>query len=117
MASSKIRPTPRIRLATRDDKDSFINSLITGYEVDPQYQWRIPRRKEFPEVARYACGKFFESVISDAGKKTFVAELPKIREEDLGSGEDLENIEWGVVSVAIWEVVEWDDIEKDPGKV
>jgi hypothetical protein len=101
-------PTPRIRPATLADKESWVTSLLAGYEVDRQFQWRYPNRKQFPEDTRACCGDFFENVLASSNMKSFVAELPKI-------GGDPENPEWVVVSVAVWEWRDWEDVDKETG--
>jgi hypothetical protein len=105
-----MRPTPRTRLATHADKDVWVNTMISGYEVDPQYQWRNPRRKEYPEDTKRATAELFDKIIANTNATCFVAELPRIGEE-----EELENAEWVVVALANWEWVDLDDLESQPG--
>jgi hypothetical protein len=108
---SKIRPTPRTRPATLADKEAWINAILTGYELDPQFPWRYPKRKEFPEDARKATREVFEMVLGIESMTCLVAELPRIEEGESGYAE-----EWVVVAVAIWEWKDWEEVESESGK-
>jgi hypothetical protein len=107
---SKILPAPRIRLAKYTDKDAWVNTMISGYEVDPQYQWRHPRRKEYPEDTRKSTSELFEAVMASDNCICFVAELPRIGEEDLDTAE------WVVISIATWEWKDWEEVENETGE-
>jgi hypothetical protein len=107
---SKTRPTPRTRPATLADKEAYINAILTGYELDPQFQWRYPKRKEFPEDARKATGEVFEMVLGIESMTCLVVELPRIDEGESSSAE------WVVVAAAIWEWKDWEEVESESGK-
>ena len=107
--TTKSGPTPRIRLVTREDKDVWIDVMLAGYEVDPQFQWRYPHRRQFPEDARKATGDVFETVLGIESMTCLVAELPKIEDNES------ESPEWVVVAVAIWEWKDWEEVESESG--
>jgi hypothetical protein len=112
----------RIRPVTLADKDAWVRSLLGGYEVDPQFQWRYSRRKEFPEDVKIGAGKFLDRILENHNQKCFVAELPMIEGKILENRQELENyeesrnVEWVVVATAAWEFRDWEDVENQTGK-
>lgn len=126
MASASLSPKrssmARIRPVTLADKDAWVRSLLGGYEVDPQFQWRYSRRKEFPEDVKIGAGKFLDRILENHNQKCFVAELPMIEGKILENRQELENyeesrnVEWVVVATAAWEFRDWEDVENQTGK-
>ncbi|OCK79305.1 hypothetical protein K432DRAFT_300159 [Lepidopterella palustris CBS 459.81] len=102
---NKTRPTPRIRPATLADKEAWVSANLAGYELDPSFQWRYPKRKEFPEDARKASGDVFEMALGISSITCVVAELPRIDDEEPG------DTDWVVVAVAMWEWKDWEEVQ------
>ena len=110
--SKRTGPAPRVRLATLADREAWVTVLRAGYELDHQFRWRHPWRKEFPEDAKKHSGDVFEAMMKDHEKKTcIVAELPKL-ESEAGSGTADEE-EWTVVAICIWEWRTWEEYENE----
>jgi hypothetical protein len=98
---------PRVRHATLADKDGFVRAMLAGYEIDPQFRWRYPKRHEFPEDARAATGANFDEVMKSDRTTVLVAELPRLE-----NGAEMD--EWVIVAGAVWE---WKQLEEVEGQV
>jgi len=113
-SSPPTRPVPRVRPATLSDKDAWINTNITAYELDPQYTWRYPHRKEFPENAKRATGENFEATMKMKETVCLVAELPKITDgKEVDQEREDTEVEWVVVGGAVWESKHWNEVDKE----
>jgi hypothetical protein len=98
---------PRIRPATLADKDGYVSATRAGYELDHQFQWRYPKRHEFPEDAREGTGLHFDKAMKNDKMTVLVAELPRLED-----GVEMED--WIVVAGVIWE---WKFLEEVEGEV
>lgn len=107
---SAARPSPRIRLATPADKEAWIDANIKGYELDPQYPWRFPRRKEFPQDSRNGTAGMFDKYLKNETLTCLVAELPRIGEDG-----ELMLSDWVVVAIAVWEWKDLEEVETEAG--
>jgi hypothetical protein len=97
--------SPRVRPATEADKESWIDVLLAGLEIDPQWQWRFPKRKEFPEDTRERAARWFERAMALENHTVFVAELPRVGDEEL------EHPEWVIVGGSTWGLQDLDHVE------
>jgi ribosomal protein S18 acetylase RimI-like enzyme len=84
------KSSARIRPLKESDRDAWVYIMAAGYDLDPQYQWRCPKRKEFPEDVKRGMLLLFDEAITDATYSAFVAELPD------------ENGDWVVAGLATW---------------
>jgi hypothetical protein len=97
----------RIRPATSADKDGFISAMLAGYELDHQFQWRYPKRHEFPEDAREATGVNFDDAMKNDRMTVLVAELPRLEG-------GVEKDELVIVAGVVWE---WKFLEEVEGEI
>lgn len=100
-----LRTAPRIRRATPLDKPGYIRSTFAGYELDPQFRWRYPRRHEYPDDAQQATGKVLDLMMARDDAVVLVAELPRLSDsaEPQEGGDGHHDQEWTIVAGAIWE--------------
>ncbi|KAF1982323.1 hypothetical protein K402DRAFT_384696 [Aulographum hederae CBS 113979] len=103
-------PIPRVRRATLEDIEGWINAQLTGFELDYQFRWRYPKRHEFPEDTRNATGAMIEGCLKVDNLTCLVAELPETYEK----GNETEIEEKPVIAgVAIWEVKMIEELESE----
>jgi hypothetical protein len=98
------KPTPRVRPATASDKEAWVTTVHTGFELDGQYTWRYPYRKEYPEDARRGTGNSLMKILNEGHDVCLLAELPD------------EDGVWGVVGEAIWAWKSWDEVAREECK-
>jgi hypothetical protein len=103
-SSTKI--APRIRPATLADKEGWVNAVLTGFELDPQFTWRYPYRKEYPEDAKKGTRDLFVKKMTEGHSVRMVAELPR----NGGDGE------WIVVGQTSWAFKELSEVEREEGE-
>jgi hypothetical protein len=104
MSSAKSKVQPSIRRATASDRDAWVNAILSGFELDQQFTWRYPYRKEFPDDARKATVDVVMGLVDDGHSFCWVAELPN------------ENGDAVVVGEAVWAWKDWSEVEKEEGK-
>jgi hypothetical protein len=99
------KPEPRIREATANDVDGYVTAMLAGYEVDHQFVYRYPYRKEYPQDARDASAAVVRTALANPKTVPLVAELPR---NDSSAGDD-----WIIVAVATWEWKTLEDVKNE----
>lgn len=105
------RTAARTRRATPADKEDYVNVHHRGYELDPQFRWRYPRRHEFREDAKKSTGDIFDAVLKMENSTCVVAELPKIE-----SGGSESETEWVIAAIAVWAWKDLAEVENESGE-
>jgi ribosomal protein S18 acetylase RimI-like enzyme len=91
-----ITTSPRIRSLTEHDRDTWIDIARSGYEIDPQFQWRRPYRNLYPEDTAKAMIRMFDEAMTLPKTISLVAEI----QDQTG--------DWIIVGLSVWE---WKDSE------
>jgi ribosomal protein S18 acetylase RimI-like enzyme len=91
-----IKTSPRIRTLSEHDRDAWIDILASGYEIDPQFQWRRPYRKLYPEDTAKAMIRMFDEAMTTPKTISLVAEVQDERDN------------WIIAGLSVWE---WKDSE------
>jgi hypothetical protein len=100
-------PTLRIREATLDDADSYVTAMLAGYEIDHQFVYRYPFRKEYPEDAHKASVVVFKENMANQNTIPIVAEVPKVRSDGSPTNE------WTIAAIACWEWKSLKDVQNE----
>jgi hypothetical protein len=103
MSSSERKVQPRIRRATPADKDAWVNAILTGFDLDQQFTWRYPYRKEYPDDAKKATGDVVMGLVDDGHSICWLAELPD------------EKGDLVVVGEAVWAWKDWSEVQNEGG--
>jgi hypothetical protein len=98
---------PRIREATLEDAAGYVSAMLAGYEIDHQFVYRYPYRKEYPEDAIKASEDVFKAAVKNPRTVPLVAELPNLEIRGL-LAED-----WIIVAVACWEWKTLEDVQNE----
>ncbi|KIW09096.1 uncharacterized protein PV09_00041 [Verruconis gallopava] len=99
--------SPRVREATREDAPGYVEAMLAGYEMDPQFVYRYPYRKQYPDDARSASIAVVEAAIENPNTVVLVAELPVPQSDNEAIAEE----DWKIAAVATWEWKTLDDVE------
>jgi hypothetical protein len=102
-SSSKLR----IREASLDDAAGYVTAMLAGYEVDHQFVYRYPFRKEYPEDARNASAAVFKEYIANPNTIPLVAEARNVNAD--GSLTD----DWTIAAIACWEWKTLEDVQNE----
>lgn len=104
----------RVRRATIEDKDRWVITHNSGYELDRQFTWRYPKRKEYQEDSINSCVRVFvEQLLPNTENDNIVPTVAEIKKETEGSNEP----EWKVIGIAVWERKLWEDVEKEASEL
>ena len=86
-----------IRRATVEDLDDMTDIMCTAMPMDPQWDYRFPRRREFPDDHRRCTRSMLDSLVNDDANSRFVARVITIP-----CGEEGRRSK--AVALAIWEL-------------
>ena len=89
-AITRTSPAIRIRRATIRDVDVMVNIALEAMPMDPQWNWRFPYWREFPEDIRFFTRRKYEEFLHDQGSWMIM----------LAECDDVER----PIAMAIWEV-------------
>jgi hypothetical protein len=84
-----------IRRASRDDLDVIVDVIMAAMPMDPQWNWRFPRWREYPEDTRYFTTLKYDEFLQDVKNWLVMvaeAEDPTRRTKTT------------VIAVAVWEI-------------
>lgn len=104
MAIMGARPTPplergsatiSIRRASRLDLDVIVDIIMAAMPMDPQWNWRFPRWREYPEDTRYFTMLKYDDFLQDVKNwQVMVAEAEDATRRTKAT----------VIAVAVWEI-------------
>ena len=84
-----------IRRASKLDLDAIVNVVLAAMPMDPQWDWRFPKRKQFPEDTKYFTKLKYAEFLHNIEKwHVMVAEY--WTEMPLSTS--------NIIAVAVWEV-------------
>lgn len=98
----------RIReVASEDDIAGYVTAMLAGYEIDPQFVYRYPYRKQYPEDAREASAVVIRAALANPNTIPLVAETQELNADGILTGD------WTIIAVATWEWKTLKDVQDE----
>jgi len=93
-----------MRKATKDDLDDLVDIMCAAMPMDPQWDYRFPKRRQFPEDNRRCTRKMMERLVNDDEKSHTVVRVIAIPSSEKGKTSQ-------AVALAVWEMQVFDVLE------